>query len=76
MSHHRTVLLRMLELVGKMEKGQITAREREDLFFCGRWLVQREWRTGLLEMQSFMAYQTEDAKWQHEICNALEKLDA
>lgn len=76
MSKHRSVFLQMLDLVGKMKNGQLSKYDREDLFFCHSWLVSREWRTGLLETQSLMAYQTDDHEWQHEICNALERLDS
>lgn len=75
MSKHRIVFLRMLELIGKLQRGQLTAYEREDLFFCRTWLVEREWKTGLLETKSLMAYQTNDHGWQHEICKELELLD-
>lgn len=69
-----TVQRRMLELVGILLQRPLTIYEREDLRFCHRYLVERTWKIGLLEMYSFMASLANDVDEQHRICCELDKL--
>lgn len=66
---------RLLDLVGILLQRPLTIEEARDLKQAHQYLVNREWKLGLLEMQSFMAYQTNDIEWQHEICRKIEALD-
>ncbi|MBO8164671.1 MAG: hypothetical protein H0Z34_13300 [Brevibacillus sp.] len=66
---------RLLDLVGILLQRPLTLQEARDLKESYQYLVEREWKKGLLEMQSFMAYQTDDAEWQHEICRQIDALD-
>lgn len=66
---------RLLELVGILLQRQLTTVERDDLRFCHRFLVDREWKLGLLETQSYLASLSNDTEWQHEICRQIDALD-
>ena len=70
-----TVEKRLLELVGILLQRQLTIVERDDLRFCHRFLVEREWKMGLLETQSYLASLSNDTEWQHEICRQIDALD-
>lgn len=66
---------RMLELVGVYLQRGLTTAERDDLRFCHRFLMEREWKLGLLETQSYLASLTNDSEWQHDICRQIDALD-
>ncbi|MEJ8546598.1 DUF7667 family protein [Brevibacillus borstelensis] len=66
---------RLLVLVGILLVRPLTIEERRDLQQAHKYLVNREWKLGLLETQSYLASLTNDVEWQHKICKQIDALD-
>jgi hypothetical protein len=67
---------RLLELVGiLLNQRPLTDTETTELRQAHQYLINREWKLGLLEMQSYMASLTNDVTWQHDICREIDTLD-
>lgn len=67
---------RLLQLVGiLLNQRPLTISEVKELRDAYQYLINREWKLGLLEMQSLMASLTNDSDWQHEICRNIDALD-
>lgn len=65
---------RMAELWGKSKDQTITKEEYKELSQCMDWHANLVGNLVKLENNSVAAHITNDTKWQHEICEEIDKL--
>lgn len=70
-----TVHQRLAELWAKKKKrGYLTEKEKEELEMCLDWNVTYCWNIARLRTLSFLAHETNDVEWQHQICAEIDRL--
>ena len=65
---------RFLELYHLRKYRWLTPQEQREWRECERLLDEYHWKLGRLKNLSYMAYQTEDWEWLHEICAEIDRL--
>lgn len=65
---------RFLELYHLRKYRKLTPQEEQEWRECEKWLDEYHWKLGRLKNLSFMAYQTNDWDWLHEICAEIDRL--
>lgn len=71
---------RLAELTEKAERlggyERLSILEQKDIAHCLKLNAQVVRRIDELKQLSFIAYQANDAEWQHELCKQLDALEA
>lgn len=66
---------RFIELSVAEKYRRLSRSERFEKRECLKYLEERQWKIDKLKMLSYLASETNDTDWQHEICNDLEKVE-